>query len=32
VPDEVLRAMVDASYALVLGGFSKARQKALLGS
>lgn len=30
VPDEILRDMLDKSYALVLGGFSKKRQRAIL--
>ena len=30
VPDDVLRDMVDKSYALVLGGFSKKAQKEIL--
>lgn len=31
VPDEILRDMLDKSYALVLGGFSKKRQREILG-
>lgn len=31
VPDEVLRSMLDKSYQLVLGGFSKKKQKEILG-
>lgn len=31
VPDEFLRDMLDKSYALVLGGFSKKRQREILG-
>lgn len=30
VPDEILRDMLDKSYALVLGGFSKKRQREIL--
>lgn len=30
VPDELVREMLDKSYALVLGGFSKKKQKELL--
>ena len=30
VPDEILRDMLDKSYALVLSGFSKKRQQAIL--
>jgi len=31
VPDEILRDMLDKSYALVLAGFSKKRQREILG-
>lgn len=31
VPDEVLKEMLDASYALVLNGFSKKKQSEILG-
>lgn len=31
VPDELLKDMLDKSYQLVLGGFSKKKQKELLG-
>ncbi len=31
VPDELLREMLDQSYALVLAGFSKAKQREILG-
>ena len=31
VPDGILRDMLDKSYALVLGGFSKKKQKEILG-
>lgn len=31
VPDDILRDMLDKSYALVLGGLSKKRQRELLG-
>lgn len=31
VPDELLRDMLDKSYALVLGGFSKKKQREILG-
>lgn len=31
VPDELLRDMLDKSYSLVLGGFSKKKQKEILG-
>lgn len=32
VPDDVLRGMLDKSYALVLAGFSKKRRQEILGS
>lgn len=31
VPDDILRDMLDKSYALVLGGFSKKKQREILG-
>ena len=31
VPDEILKDMMDQSYALVLGGFSKKKQQEILG-
>ena len=31
LPDEMLRDLLDKSYALVLGGFSKKKQAELLG-
>ena len=31
VPDEILKDMLDQSYALVLGGFSKKKQKEIAG-
>ena len=31
VPDDLLRQLLDKSYALVLGGFSKAKQREILG-
>ena len=31
VPDELLRELLDISYRLVLGGFSRAKQRALIG-
>lgn len=31
VPDEVLKSMLDKSYELILGGFSKKKQKEILG-
>ncbi len=31
VPDELLRALLDRSYALVLGGFSRQKQREILG-
>ena len=31
VPDELLRDMLDKSYALMLGGFSKKKQREILG-